>query len=354
MKGIKETGKLKTIINHIISCSTIIIVITFFLASFFLPIVAKNINLAALPDHIYYIIIVAALISTLLIVLPVIIIINLNQDRNKHIQELKETVRLFNINEDIIKKIISLSLIREVKLLNNRKEFFNELERERMQASDAKIYLMNFTRTIQEQMIEVKAKEYYEKEFKYCSDKENDNVKIYRIVSIHTRKKFKECWNMANNANEAELKNFNLAYVNVANFDNDNVLPRIIGVQIINDVVILMDPCTARIDSPQHENSMFIRSKEIAEKYISYYETLWDEIKEYDRELHTETPEIENKRGYTGFILYSGERDERKRILEHKYWRKINDNMPQEERLNEEELAKLRKKPILTQFFNIV
>jgi len=345
MKDKTKTGKIKIIIDHIISSSTIIIVISFFLVSLFLPKVAVILNLSPLPEHIYYIMIIVALIGTLLIILPIIILININRDRNKHTEELKEIVKICSINEDVFKKIKCISLIKEIKLLNNKKEFFNVLDTERTQVKNTKICLMNFTRTIQEQINkEEKAKKYYEKEFKYCSEKENDNVKLYRIVSIHTKDKFEECWHMANKANEAGLKNFNLAYIDIANFDDNNVLPEITGVQIIGDVVILIDPCAAGIDSQQHENSIFIRSEEIAEIYKSYYDALWDEIKEYDRELHTANPEIGNKKGFTGFILYSGERNERKRILEHKYWEIINKNLPKEEQLKVEDFTKLEKK----------
>jgi len=60
----------KKLIDHIIPCSTIIIVIAFFLVSLFMPIVANMLSLEPLPDHVYYIMIAASLVITLLILLP--------------------------------------------------------------------------------------------------------------------------------------------------------------------------------------------------------------------------------------------------------------------------------------------
>ena len=123
----------------------------------------------------------------------------------------------------------------------------------------------------------------------------------------------------------------------IENF-KEMIPPRIIGVQIINDVVIFMDPCVARIDASKHQNSIFIRSELIVNIYQPYHKDLWQGIENYHHQYTNENTDFNAKRGYMGFILYSGDT---KYILENMYWRIINSHLSENEQLSEDELNEI-------------
>jgi hypothetical protein len=218
----------------------------------------------------------------------------------------------------------------EKSVLLSENDFFKYLDKARNQDSDnVEIRLTNFARSIEAQKkIENGAKKYYEDEINFCYNKIN-KIKLYRIVSIHTKDKFKDCIKLAKEAWEKKLPNYNLAYLHIDDFNEK--LPKITGVQIINDEVILMDPIVARISNTKFREPIFIKSKKIADIYSDYYTELWEEIAVYHRQWPNNNA---NNKGYIGHILYT----EDNMIAQDSVWKEINENIPKQERLKEKEL----------------
>jgi hypothetical protein len=269
----KKWGTKRGINGHVITIASLVIIFVYIAVSFALPEVTKLLGKESLPKELNFAIIFSVCFCTMLIVSPWIATNNINRDRDEQTKKLKEIADMLNDSSHHIKEHISTSIIKEVKLIKNKNDFFRELNNERDNIKkDVDIRLMNFANTIREQEDDERsARKYYDNEIEFYYNRSNDNVKLFKIVSIHTKEKFIECWNLAKKAENRELENFNLAYICINKFE-EKIMPEITGVQIIGDVVILMDPNVARIDAANHKYSMYIRSKIIAEKYSSYHE----------------------------------------------------------------------------------
>jgi len=229
----------------------------------------------------------------------------------------------------------------EKSYLMSKSEFFNYLKKAREQTQTrehTEIRLMNFTKSITKQKNEIEsAEQYYKNEIDFYYDN-RDKVTVYRIISIHTKEKFCDFMRLAKEALDKELPNYNLAYLDIDNFNEK--LPKITGVQLIGeDELILMDPTQARISSTNFLEPIFIKNKEIAEKYRDYYVKLWDEITAYHRLWLKEgqNKNISNE-GYIGHILYSGEDFS---IAKDNVWREINQKMSDDQRLSDDKLKKM-------------
>ena len=309
--------------------------IVYVFVSLLLPVAVGLLGVEPLPNWLNIVLVLIVFCGTMTIVLPLVVYINIHRNRDEQIKRLNEVTDGFIINEDLVKQIKTYGVIKEAKLITNKDDFFDTLEEERTKVlDDAEIRLMNFAKTIKEQGSEEKTRNYYAREMDFYHEIHNKNVKIFKIVSIRTQKKFKECWDLAKRAEEEKLENFYLAYVDIKGFSKT---PKITGVQIIGNAVILMDPCVARIDAQAHESSMFLRSEAAAEKYSSYHKSVWKEIENYHEQWCKNSNEVEED-GYTGYILYGEHKNGRHGVSDNGIWKEINQRLPLEERLDERKI----------------
>jgi len=299
--------------------------------------------LEPLSKSLFFVMVCAVAGVSFLFAIPCVIVINyriykrnkLSIELNGLAGNLKDSIHSCENLSTSIKSLPQIGdIIQRSYQLNSIKSFYKHLNkaRNRIQESEDKniiIRLTNYADTISE---EKDAKNYFENEIKFCNDK--SSVQVFKIVSIHTAKKFRQCKKLVDDAIASKLQNFHLAYLNIKEFDNNN-LPKIIGVQIIEDEVILMDPSFARIDLGNNDkNPLFIKSSKIAEIYFNYHDQLWSEIAEY----HANQSNYENNDGYSGYILYDGEVE---KPIDNNIWKKINSNMPESEQLGREDLKKI-------------
>ena len=325
-------------VRQICTILSVLFVVLYTVVSLLLPEVPNFLGKESLSKELNYAIIVVVFSGTMLFVLPCIIHIYLKLAENKLTKELTEITDKLVISKDHLEEIKGFSLIKKAELIKSKADFFKVLDKARKSTPEngnTEIRLMNFAKTIQEQQKEENARKYYKQEIDFCQERRD--VKLFKIVSIHTKEKFIECWKMAKEAEKNELENFYLAYLHMSDFE-EVTLPKIIGVQIIDDNVIFMHPTSARIDTADHREPIFIQSKEIAEIYSDYHRELWKEIKKYHKQWLARDLKDEEKKeyGYIGHILYTGEK---KTSSEDRVWKDINDGLPKDERLNTVELA---------------
>jgi len=153
-------------------------------------------------------------------------------------------------------------------------------------------------------------RQYYANELLFY--KKKPNASIYKIVSIHTKEKLEEYKTLVKKAEKMHLRKFNLGYLNIKKFDN--YLPEVIGVDIINDVSLFMNPEHATITSKSEYTALYIKSPEISRIYRDYHKALWRAIED-DEER--------------GLILY-GEKNGGISPKIEEYWARI------EEQVNED------------------
>jgi len=119
-------------------------------------------------------------------------------------------------------------------------------------------------------------RQYYANELLFY--KKKPNASIYKIVSIHTREKLEEYKTLVKKAEKMHLRKFNLGYLNIKKFDN--YPPEVIGVDIISDVALFMNPEYATITSKSEYTALYIQSPEISEIYRNYHKALWRAIED--------------------------------------------------------------------------
>jgi hypothetical protein len=328
-----------SVVRQLGTIVAVLVFIIYIIASFLLPEVAKILGKESLPNIFSYAIIGVVFIGTMLFALPIIVWINKNRDRDKLIENINKITEKINSSNDIIEKAITPLIIKEAKIITEQDNFFNILNLERDKASK-NIRLMNFAKTMNEQeKANGNAKRYYKDEISFYGKK--PNVQIFKIVSIHKKAKFKECFDLAREAQLANLENFNLAYVLLEYFSFPKT-PKITGVQIFDEnIVILMDPQVARIDSSNHDKTILLRSDVIAQKWSWYYDAIWAEIQHNHQQWldgkNVDNSNVDNK-GYIGHILYSGDQ---MKISEGRIWENINSFLPPNEQCNDKELTRV-------------
>jgi hypothetical protein len=347
MEKSKKLETLGNIIGQICTVLSILFVILYTVVSLLLPEIPNLFNKESLSKELNHVIIVVVFSGTMLFVFPCIVFINSKKNRDKLIKELNEITDKLNISKDRVEEIKGLSippLIKNARLIKNKDEFFKALKTARenvLEHGHTEIRLMNFAKTIQEQRKEQSAAEtYYQGEMEFYSGKKN--VHLFKIVSIHTKEKFKECLELVKQAEQNKLENFHLAYLHIEKF-GDVTPPKIIGMQIIADTVIFMNPISARIDVIEHQDSTLVECKEIAEKYSAYHKKVWEGITNYHKKwlsnklTDEEKKEYKEFKGYSGHILYTGDDGI---TSENRVWENINNDLPEHKQLKPDELAK--------------
>jgi len=334
----KKSEILRNIIDQLCTISTLLFIIVYTVVPLILPWILELLGIKSLSSEFNFIITITVLGVTMLIILPCIVVINSKWNGEKLIKELQELTDKLKDSKTLVDHIVSSSIIKKAKLITNQSEFFKILDKTRRDVSDnAVIRLMNFAKTIHEQDEEESKKKYYQKEMEFYL--KNKNVKLFRIVSIHTKEKFNECLKLARAAKEKELENFNLAYLQTEKFKDGN-LSKIIGVDIIGDTVILMNPKSARIDTSVYYEPLLLQSEKISEIYSDYHKAIWDEINKYHNKwFNNELSDVEKreyKEGHIGHILFTGGV-----IADEKVWMNINNNLPENKRFSIKELADL-------------
>jgi len=173
------------IIRQIGTIPIILISFIYIVIPFLLPEVVKLLGKDALPKELYYAIIFIVFGGIMLFVFPCIVFLNRNIDRKLAMDELNGIIESFKTYKNIADEIKTFPMVKELKLINNKEEFFNDLSIERLHASrnkNSEIRLMNFARTIREQKDEKNAKKYYEDEMQFYND--NNNVKLFKFFKF--------------------------------------------------------------------------------------------------------------------------------------------------------------------------
>jgi len=205
-------------------------------------------------------------------------------------------------------------------------DFFNHLDYARINAKQ-KLFLTSFSTKIYRAN-----KNFLNDEVDYCRNKKNTS-QVRRIITIHSEMKFILYKNMIENIGEP-VDNLKIAYLDIDNLEDVNI-PRIIGLQIIDDEVFIMNPLTARIVNPQRYDPnkiIIINDKETSEIFEKYYIELWDEI-----ESSSEKDSIEYKKshiGYKGYILYDGEKNY---CANPNIWNEIYKRIPEKNKIREKD-----------------
>jgi len=196
-----------------------------------------------------------------------------------------------------ISKKIFIENIPSIGNIIEEKEFYKMLQKAReivakkVRDDDKKriIYLTNFSKDILK--VEKEQVDYFNAEITYC--KNNPNVTIKRIITIRSDGKFNYFKKMVDSVvKDATIQNLHIAYLNT-NFlhylksepnDLKIIIPKLIGSQIHDDEVIIMNPMSARIEATKKDVTLntdkhiFIKNKDIAEIFENYHNILWDKI----------------------------------------------------------------------------
>jgi len=365
-------GKLKNIVLRAKEPNSLVLVLLSVITSFFVPslapIVLKKFNIEALSNEHIFIMTVSVLLVTLIIVLPIFCLIilvkynrqELTNDLYRLATQLKDNlINVDNNNKELTTELCTMTtqlqnslcnwkgiidtcpgMNEEINLVIRSHTLPNGIyghlikAREKIKNSSETIYLTNFSKMSGHIMNSEQNEE--EKYFKYEMEffYKNQTVKAYKIVTIHTKEKFKYCKDLVDKATGKNLSNFHLAYLYIDY--NEGKLPKVINVQVIDDEVILMDPKNLSTkDNIDSDSPIYIKSQVLAELFASYYKKMWEEI----RESSEDDGKIkEGYSGYCGYILYDG----RPKRLESKYWKNIN-NAIGEEQFTKDELDELLK-----------
>jgi hypothetical protein len=177
--------------------------------------------------------------------------------------------------------------------------FFNYLDHARLNAT-RRVFLTSFSTRVYRPN-----KDFLNEEIDYCR---KFKAQVRRIITIHSEEKLNIYKSMIERITKP-VDNLKIAYLQIDEFD-DAKLPGIIGVQIIDKEVFIMNPMTARIKNPLKNDPnklIIINDEDAAEIFEAYYEKLWNEI-----ESSSEKGCIDFKKdyiGYKGYILYDGEKN---------------------------------------------
>jgi len=249
------------------------------------------------------------------------------------------TERLNNIteaNKDITKHIDNCktnpieNIVRESCVITESSMFYEKLIEARERAQNkTSIRLTNFAthpvnRNDKNKDIANNNLNYFKNELAFYKNK--PDIFVYKIVSIHTREKLKDCKDLVLEAERLKLGNYNLAYLNIEELNYN--LPGVIGIDVIGDEVFLMNPEFARHTPKSGWVSIHMKSPKFAEIYTSYHNALWREIDEG-----------------RGYILYDGERGGISSKIEE-YWKALEKNIEKltdERRVNPEDCTNNHK-----------
>lgn len=193
---------------------------------------------------------------------------------------------------DICPRIVEHNIVEKSYIIQNVSDYYKLLKEARQRAVSGTVRLMDFSTMPHNHDLHEKNNErsdYYLNEVEFW--KSHKDVQIYRIVTIHSVKKLINTRTLIENLEKSKLDNFHLACLDIDNFSNSR-LHEVVGMQLINDEVILMDFRYARANSTNGFNKpLYIKSKETSDFFSNYYKFLWNEIANNNR----------------GWILYNGE-----------------------------------------------
>jgi len=307
-----------TFLDVVIKGSSIILIVISIVITVvpYLLFLLKEKNILILSDKNQLIIIAFSALITLIFAISLYCIGTIKRFREiilrNNLEELGELTKQLKKSSEIITNTVipRKNIVMESFLIppNNINQFYEILINLRENAQDRNIRLMNFgLHPFQENNKNNNdnnyIRQYFNDELSFY--KKDPNASIYKIVSIHTKAKLDEYKKIVNQAKKMSLRNFHLGYLNIKKFDN--YPPDIIGVDIISDVVLFMNPLYARITDESDYTALYIKSKEISETYRLYHKALWREIED-DEER--------------GLILYGGKNGGISPKIEE-YWTRI-------------------------------
>jgi hypothetical protein len=223
---------------------------------------------------------------------------SLTQNNNSLSDSLKK------VTDDLIASNEIVNYLRQssdkIRIIESR-QFFTELDYARKNASK-RVLLTSFSKKIYRSNSNKSNNDSLEKEINQCRE---SSYPCKKIITLHTKEKFETYKNVIENIKEPVA--WKVAYLDINKIE-DAKLPRIIGFQIIDDTVIIMDPLVACVTDPEKNNDykiMVINNKDAADVFEKYYEKLWEQI-----ESSSEPNIIDYKtphKGHKGYILYDGD-----------------------------------------------
>jgi hypothetical protein len=223
---------------------------------------------------------------------------SLTKNNNSLSDSLKKVTDNLKASDEIVSYLKQSS--GKVKITESRR-FFAELDYARKNASK-RVLLTSFSKQIYRSNSNESNIDSLKKEINQCRE---SSYPCKKIITLHTKEKFEAYKNVIENIKEPV--DWKVAYLEIHKIE-DAKLPRIIGFQIIDDTVIIMDPLVARVTNPEKNDGckiIVINSEEAADVFEKYYNKLWEQI-----ESSSEPNKIDYKtphKGHKGYILYDGD-----------------------------------------------
>jgi len=210
------------------------------------------------------------------------------------------------------------NLVRRSYMINDIDMYYQKLIEARQKINSRDVYLTNFSTGYYQSNNENRNK-YYSTDFNFIK---NISCKVFRIVTVHSPEKLLFLRELFKDAIKSESLKYHLAYLDIEEFsnENDDILPGIVGMDIIGNEVIIMDFRYARAlrKNDGFENPLYIESEEIAHLCREYYKMIWNDIS-------NETPT--SKRRYQGYVLYNGATRKVHDDMDN-IWKKIESRIP--------------------------
>jgi hypothetical protein len=233
-----------------------------------------------------------------------------------------------NQNEHYFEKVITPhiddcskvdNLVKKSYMINDIDMYYEKLIEARQKVNNKNVYLTSFS-TMPYNDDNENRNRYYSTDFEFIK---HISCKVFRIVTVHSSEKLLFLRELFEDAIKSGSLKYHLAYLNIEEFSDKtgDILPGIVGMDIIGNEVIIMDFRYARAlrKNKGFENPLYIESEEIAFFCRNYYEKIWDDISD-------ETPVF--KRRYQGYVLYNGAARKKVHDDMDNIWKKIESNIP--------------------------
>ena len=229
-------------------------------------------------------------------------------------------------NENYFERVISPhiddcskidNLVRRSQMIKNVSDYYQHLTKARENVKDKEVFLTSFS-TKPYKIDNENRNIYYSTDIEFIKRIE---CNVYRIVTVHTPEKLSFLKRLVDNAKQSESENYFLAYLDIKKFSDEtiDILPGIVGMDIIENEVIIMDYRFARAlrRNDNFNSPLYMESEKIADMCRAYYNKIWEDISD-------ETPI--SKRRYQGYVLYNGTTRKVHDDMDN-IWKKIESNI---------------------------
>jgi hypothetical protein len=193
------------------------------------------------------------------------------------------TSKINEISSKILEKqtkiesaIYSISHV-TIEILKTQNTFYERLKNTRLNAKE-KVMLTQLDPIPPKDYGDQTRQNYFSSDIDYA--KNHPDVQIRRILSIETQSKLEWVKDLVEATKD--LPNFSLAYINIKDINKDVPFPKMLSLQIIDEEeVFILNPQFSFMPY-DYENCYYIKNVEIAKIYCSYYNAIWNKIKDDD------------------------------------------------------------------------